>query len=133
VFIDKNDVTYVADSQSDAKTNPGIKRGIWVGNVKDGKFTAFIALEDPQVGSAEEVATDDQGNIFAGFTNKRMLKMYVKALALDPASADPRKKTIRGCRLADWSSPRLVPWRFRSALPGRPPGARIDMGYYVLG
>ncbi|HWF95358.1 MAG TPA: peptidyl-alpha-hydroxyglycine alpha-amidating lyase family protein [Xanthobacteraceae bacterium] len=78
VWIDKNDVIYVADSQSDEKTNPGVKQGIRIGSVKDGKVTAFIPLVDPQLGSAEEVAADDQGNVFAGFTNKKMLKKYVK-------------------------------------------------------
>jgi len=79
VFIDKNDVIYVADSQSDEKTNPGFKQGIRIGSVKDGKVTAFIPA-DPQLGSAEEVAADDQGNVFAGFTNVKVLqlKKYVK-------------------------------------------------------
>jgi DNA-binding beta-propeller fold protein YncE len=79
VWIDKNDVIYVADSQSDEKTNPGFKQGIRIGSAKDGKVTAFIPA-DAQLGSAEEVAADDQGNVFAGFTNPkvRQLKKYVK-------------------------------------------------------
>jgi sugar lactone lactonase YvrE len=79
VFIDKNDVLYVADSQSDEKTNPGFKQGIRIGSAKDGKVTAFIPA-DAQLGSAEEVAADDQGNVFAGFTNVKILqlKKYVK-------------------------------------------------------
>ena len=79
VWIDKNDVLYVTDSQSDEKTNPGFKQGIRIGSAKDGKVTAFIP-EDPQLGSAEEVAVDDQGNVFAGFTNVKVLqlKKYVK-------------------------------------------------------
>jgi hypothetical protein len=77
VFIDKNDMIYVADSQSDEKTNPGFKQGIRIGSVKDGKVTAFAPL-DPQLGSTEEVAADDQGNVFAGFTSKKILKKYVK-------------------------------------------------------
>jgi hypothetical protein len=47
------------------------------GSVKDGKITAFIP-EDPQFGSSEEVAADDQGNVFAGFTNNNVLTTYVK-------------------------------------------------------
>jgi sugar lactone lactonase YvrE len=79
VFIDKNDVLYVAHSQSDEKTNPGFKMGIRIGSAKDGKVTAFIPA-DPQLGSAKEVAADDQGNVFAGFTNPKVLqlKKYVK-------------------------------------------------------
>jgi sugar lactone lactonase YvrE len=79
LYIDKNDVIYVADSQSSDKLNPGFKQGIRVGSAKDGKVTAFIPA-DPQLGSAEEVAADDQGNIFAGFTNPKVLqlKKYVR-------------------------------------------------------
>jgi sugar lactone lactonase YvrE len=80
VWIDKNDVLYVTDSQSDEKTNPGFKQGIRIGSAKDGKVTAFIPA-DPQLGSAEEAAADDQGNIFAGFTNVKVLqlKKYTKS------------------------------------------------------
>lgn len=80
VFIDKQDMIYVADSQSDEKTNPGFKRGIRIGDTKDGKVTAFIPLVDPALGSAEAVAADDQGNVFAGFTaaGKMALKKFVK-------------------------------------------------------
>ena len=80
VFIDKNDTIYVADSQSDDKTNPGFKQGIRIGSTKDGKVIAFIPLTDPAIGSAEEVAADDQGNVFAGFTasGKMALRKFVK-------------------------------------------------------
>jgi hypothetical protein len=78
VFIDKNDTLYVADSTSDDKRNPGFKQGIRIGSAKDGNITAFIPLGDPQLQSAEEVAADDQSNLYAGFTNKRNLKKFVK-------------------------------------------------------
>src|SRR6266571_2744623 len=44
IFIDKNDVIYVADSESESvsKNHYGWKRGIRIGNVKDGSVTAFI-------------------------------------------------------------------------------------------
>ena len=47
VFIDKNDMLYAADTQSDEKTNPGFKRGIRIGSAKDGKVTAFIRGSRP--------------------------------------------------------------------------------------
>ncbi len=80
VYIDKNDNIYVADSQSDDKTNPGFKQGTRIGSVKDGKVAAFIPLTDPAIGSAEELAADDQGDIFAGFTavNKTAVRKFVK-------------------------------------------------------
>jgi len=53
VFIDKNDTIFVADSQSDDKTNPSFKQGIRIGSTKDGKVVAFIPLTDPSIGSAE--------------------------------------------------------------------------------
>ena len=79
-IFDKNDTIYVADSQSDDKTNPGFSQGIRIGNVKDGKVAAFIPLTDPAVGAAEEVAADDQGNLFAGFTaqGKIAVRKFVK-------------------------------------------------------
>jgi DNA-binding beta-propeller fold protein YncE len=78
VYIGKDDIIYVADSQSSDKTNPGFEQGIRIGSAKDGKVMAFIPLTDPALGSAEEVAADDQGNIFAGFTDKRLLRKFVK-------------------------------------------------------
>ena len=80
VYIDKSDVIYVADSQSDDKTNPGFKQGIRIGSVKDGNVTAFIPLSDPNIGSAEEIAADDQGIVYAGFTavNKMAVRKFVK-------------------------------------------------------
>lgn len=80
VSIDKNDTIYVADSQSDDKTNPGFSQGIRIGSVKDGKVTAFIPLRDPAIGSAEELAVDDQGAAYAGFTaqGKMAVRKFVK-------------------------------------------------------
>src|SRR5271166_4276949 len=42
----RDDIIYVADSQSDEKTNPPFRQGIRIGSVKDGTVTAFI----PQIG-----------------------------------------------------------------------------------
>ena len=44
IYIDKNDVIYVADSESESvsKNHDGWKRGIRVGSAKDGTVTAFI-------------------------------------------------------------------------------------------
>jgi DNA-binding beta-propeller fold protein YncE len=80
IYIDKNDTIYVADSQSDDKTTPGFKQGIRIGSVKDGKVLAFIPLTDAAIGSAEELAADDQGNVFAGFTakGKMAVRKFVK-------------------------------------------------------
>jgi sugar lactone lactonase YvrE len=84
IFIDKRDRIYVADSESGsvARNHPGWKRGIRIGNVKDGKVTAFIP--DPNenatgTSAAEGVAADDQGNVYGAEVGPRTLKRYVKS------------------------------------------------------
>ena len=44
IYIDKNDMLYVADSESEsvAKNHDGWKRGIRIGSASDGSVTAFI-------------------------------------------------------------------------------------------
>jgi len=83
VYIDKNDVIYVADSESNSKSNPGWKRGIRVGSAKDGKVTAFIPDPEPDpeksaTSGAEGVAADAKGNIYGAEVGPRALKKYVK-------------------------------------------------------
>jgi sugar lactone lactonase YvrE len=77
VWIDKNDVIYVADSQSSDKLNPGFKQGIRIGDAKDGKVTGFIE-ETKYLGALEGVGVDDYGNIYAGYTNAQNLQRFVK-------------------------------------------------------
>jgi sugar lactone lactonase YvrE len=77
LYIDRNDVLYSADTQSDEKTNPGFVRGIRVGSAKDGKVTALISDADPD-GTGEGVAADASGTIYGALTAKQALKRYVK-------------------------------------------------------
>jgi sugar lactone lactonase YvrE len=77
IAIDKNDVIYVADSQSDEKVNPGYKQGIKVGNAKDGKLTAYIP-ETQNLGSLEAVGVDDTGHVYAGYTGAMNFKRFGK-------------------------------------------------------
>ncbi len=77
VWIDKNDMIYVADSQSTEKTNPGFKQGIRIGSAKDGKVTAFIE-ETKDFGALEGVGADEAGNVYAGYTNAMNLRRFVK-------------------------------------------------------
>jgi len=83
VFIDKNDIIYVADSESEsvAKNHDGWKRGIRVGKVSDGAVTAFIP--DPVekttgTSAAEGVAADAMGNIYGAEVGPRRMMKYVK-------------------------------------------------------
>src|SRR5712671_6113571 len=70
VAIDKDDILYVADSQSDAQRNPAFKQGVRIGSVKDGKVTAFIPAPSDEVGSPESIAVDSQGVVYAGYVQK---------------------------------------------------------------
>jgi sugar lactone lactonase YvrE len=79
IFIDKNDVLYVADHQSDAKTNPGFSKGITIGSVRDGKVTARIPDPDQANGSQEGVAADAKGNVYGSLTGGMALKKYVRS------------------------------------------------------
>ncbi len=83
VFIDKNDMIYVADSESESvsRNHDGWKRGIRVGRVSDGAVTAFIP--DPVekttgTSAAEGVAADVMGNIFGAEVGPKRLMKYVK-------------------------------------------------------
>jgi sugar lactone lactonase YvrE len=86
IFIDKNDVLYVADSESrEGKPgygyNPGCQRGIRIGSAKNGSVKYFVpdAAPYPATGdstSAEGVAVDARGSIYgAEFTMD--VKKYV--------------------------------------------------------
>jgi sugar lactone lactonase YvrE len=83
IYIDKNDVIYVADSES-GSVAPGHKdwmRGIRVGSAKDGSLTAFIPDPDnPERGTsaAEGVAADARGNIYGAEVGPKALKRYVR-------------------------------------------------------
>jgi streptogramin lyase len=82
IFIDKRDVIYVADSESNSvRPNPGFKRGMRVGSAKDGSVTAFIP--DPvetatTTSAAEGVAVNSKGVIYGAEVANKDVKMYVK-------------------------------------------------------
>ena len=67
IFISKDDTLYSVDSQSDEKTNPGVKRGIRIGSAKDGTVRVFIPdlSTDPRIALAEGVSVDAKGNVYA--------------------------------------------------------------------
>ncbi len=78
IAIDKNDMIYVADSQSNATNNPGFKQGIRIGSIRDCKVTAFIPEPSPEVGAPEGVGVDDAGNVYGGYTAKMTVRRFVK-------------------------------------------------------
>lgn len=83
LYIDSNDVIYVADSESNARRHPGGKRGIYVGSAKDGTVLAFIPDSEPEpdksaTSGAEGVAADAQGNIYGAEVGPKTVRKYVK-------------------------------------------------------
>jgi DNA-binding beta-propeller fold protein YncE len=83
IAIDKNDVIYVSDSESESvsRNHYGWKRGIRVGSLKDGKVAAFIP--DPvdkadTTSSAEGIAIDSKGAIYGAEVVPNDLKKYVR-------------------------------------------------------
>jgi len=83
IYIDRNDIMYVSDSESNTKRNPGWKRGIRVGSAKDGSLTAFIPDPEPNpdasaTSGAEGVAADANGNVYGAEVGPRALKKYVR-------------------------------------------------------
>jgi len=84
IYIDKKDVIYVADSESNTARNPGWKRGIRIGSAKDGSVTAFIPDPEPDpdrspTSAAEGVAADAMGNVYGAEVGPKGVKKYVKA------------------------------------------------------
>jgi DNA-binding beta-propeller fold protein YncE len=83
IYIDKDDVIYVTDSES-GSVNPAHgawKRGIRIGSAKDGSLTAFIP--DPSesatnTSAAEGVAVDARGIIYGAEVGPRRLQRYLK-------------------------------------------------------
>jgi sugar lactone lactonase YvrE len=83
IYIDHNDVIYVADSESGSidPSRPEWKRGIRIGSARDGSITAFIP--DPvgttrNTSAAEGVAVDRNGVVYGAEVGPRALKRYVK-------------------------------------------------------
>ncbi|MEY4880393.1 MAG: hypothetical protein RJB62_1862 [Pseudomonadota bacterium] len=77
LFIDGNNMLYVADSQSDDMLNPGFAQGVRIGSVSDGVVTEFLSGPD-MAGASEGIAADSEGNIFVGYTGDYALKRFVK-------------------------------------------------------
>ncbi|MGQ0702338.1 MAG: peptidyl-alpha-hydroxyglycine alpha-amidating lyase family protein [Gemmatimonadales bacterium] len=83
IYIDKDDMIYVADSES-GSVNPAHgewKRGIRIGSARDGRVLYLIP--DPAeaargTSAAEGVAVDARGNIYGAEVGPRALRRYVK-------------------------------------------------------
>jgi sugar lactone lactonase YvrE len=87
LWVDKNDVLYVADSESGSvnPNRPEWRRGIRIGKLSDGKITGFIP--DPEsrnapdfrgTSAAEGVAVDAAGNIYGAEVGPKAVRKYTK-------------------------------------------------------
>jgi sugar lactone lactonase YvrE len=86
IWIDKNDILYVADSESEEApgkdtNNPGCKRGVRGGSVKTGKVDFYIPpppVSDPRLPPPEGVAVDSHGNIYLAAVQAKQVYKYAK-------------------------------------------------------
>jgi sugar lactone lactonase YvrE len=81
VYIDRNDVLYVADSLSGPAARKEWVRGIRIGSARTGMVTGFIPDPTPDVvpiTAAEGVAADAAGNIYTAVVMAPAVHKYVK-------------------------------------------------------
>lgn len=79
IWIDPDDGIYVADGMSDSQWNPGWQRGIRIGDARTGWISAFIPdYEVPSGSGIEFLATDRDGNIYAGQVGRQRFEKYVR-------------------------------------------------------
>lgn len=86
IAVDKNDMLYVADSQSSdapgaVNYNPGCRRGIRIGSVKDGKVQYFVpppVVPVPTMQPPIGIVVDGNGNLYAASDDQKDIKKYVR-------------------------------------------------------
>jgi hypothetical protein len=81
IYIDANDMLYVADHQSSTKLNPGFRRGIRIGSAKDGVVRTRIpgsGSEPDKETVPEGVAVDARGNIYGAEVALKNVTRYVR-------------------------------------------------------
>jgi sugar lactone lactonase YvrE len=86
IWIDRNDMLYVADSESEDApgkdtNNPGCRRGVRGGSAKTGKVEFYIPpppVEKPNLPPPEGVAVDSHGNIYLAAVQAKQVYKYSK-------------------------------------------------------
>ena len=79
IWIDRNDRIYVADGMSGEQWNRGWQRGIRIGDAKTGYVTEFIPDYEVPTGSGIEfLASDAEGNIYAGQVGRQRFEKYTR-------------------------------------------------------
>ena len=80
IAITKDDIIYVADSESWGPDEPGWKKGIRVGSAKDGSVKYFIEDIESTTqdhSGAEGVGVDRVGNVYGSVVRRMMLEKHV--------------------------------------------------------
>ena len=79
LWIDADDTLYVADGMSGEQWNRGWERGIRFGDARTGYVTEFIPdYEIPNGSGIEFLASDRNGNIFAGQVGRQRFEKYIR-------------------------------------------------------
>jgi DNA-binding beta-propeller fold protein YncE len=83
IFIAKDDTIYVVDSESNKARNPGFKRGIRIGNAKDGTIREYIPDVDPNpdtttILGAEGVGVDRFGDVYAAQVGRETVTKFIR-------------------------------------------------------
>jgi 6-bladed beta-propeller len=84
VFVSSDDLLYVSDSYSNARINPGFKRGIYIGSAITGVVSEFVPdpdldrQEQLNISGASGIAADLEGTIYAADVGPQRLRKYVK-------------------------------------------------------
>ena len=81
IYIDASDTLYVTDHASDAKRNPGMRRGVRVGSAKDGTVRSHIpgvGTEPDKEHVPEGVAADGKGAIYGAQVALKNVTKYVR-------------------------------------------------------
>ena len=116
IAIGADDRIYVADSESYGTDNPGWKKGIRVGNARDGSVQYLIEDLEPTAiehSGAEGVGVDSAGNVYGGGRPPA-----------DAGEARPGRRRHRVARRRPCRGPRRtrglrLPRRARGTEPGR--------------
>lgn len=82
VYI-KDDVVYVTDSESNTRRNPGVPRGIFIGNALTLELTAFVPDPEPTpdesgTSGAEGVVVDAEGNLYGAEVGPQTVRKWMR-------------------------------------------------------
>ena len=78
IFINKNDMIYVADSTSSDKTNPALHAGHPDRQRQGRQGRGLHPGDQAELNALEGVAADDAGNVYGGYTNTLNFRRWVK-------------------------------------------------------